>query len=209
MKQKPYTEEAQVEKPKRYLGPMDRPYPSPAEAMKGLATRGLSENDYEVLPEGNGWVIALIEGPLDMAAEAKEPEPEPTPIPEEEYWFGQFHGKASENDTEDIYLTVNAECVIVQRNKVVCLPERYWECARNAIQRVPKRKVGADGRMIIDEITRFPHSRTHQGTKADFDKMFKAGTIRNAQVNETFGAGGMPPHIQDMILAQEKQAARA
>lgn len=87
----------------------------------------------------------------------------------------KFHAKSNPNDQEDVELSCQGETLIVQREREVCIPERFVEVARNA--RYPQfRQMPNEQRKIVGHVMVFPFDVLGEGTEEDYLNMKRSGT---------------------------------
>lgn len=92
----------------------------------------------------------------------------------EGFWEVIFSAKGNPHDPDDVILTVNGECLQIQRNVPVILPGRYLECADHGTYPVFK-QLPNEPRKIVSHVKFFPYTVLRIVTKADYDKMKREG----------------------------------
>jgi hypothetical protein len=95
------------------------PYKNKPGARRGLELKGLNPANYEIIE-----VLNEEEEVVGYAAKPIEAE--------EEYWWVKFQAKGHPNDEDQVNLSVEGEVLKIQREKEVCLPQRFLECADHA-----------------------------------------------------------------------------
>jgi hypothetical protein len=101
-------------------------------------------------------------------------EPE-TPEYVETYHWVKFHPRSSPNDEVRVKLTVNGECLLIERGAKVPLPHRFMECADHTTHEEYHQEPG-EQRKIVTEVTTFPYELIGDSTKEEFERFKAEGT---------------------------------
>jgi hypothetical protein len=102
--------------------------------------------------------------------------PEPTiPAHLDKYHKVRFHNKANANDPEYITLTVNDERIVCQRGKDTIIPERFKECADNAVSDHFEDD-GESDRKVRTTMMAAPYLYLGEATKEEYLRMKREGT---------------------------------
>jgi len=99
--------------------------------------------------------------------------------PEEEYvetyhWV-KFQPRSNPNDDPRVKLTVNGECLYIQRGERVPLPKRFLECADHTTHEEYHQEPG-ETRKIVTEVTTFPYEILGDSTREDYERFKREGT---------------------------------
>jgi hypothetical protein len=97
----------------------------------------------------------------------------------EKYFKGRFHAKSRPDDEDKVTLgvhnDVSGEVLVIEREKDVVLPERFWDCARNA--HYPQfRQLPGQPRKIVGKVLMFPFEILGESTREAFLAQKKEGT---------------------------------
>jgi hypothetical protein len=111
-----------------------------------------------------------VSAPATIVPMPAEPE-----IPAEKVWWGKFAPKSKESDTEAVVLAVGGDVIQAERDKLIPLPERYWDCARNGTYPQYRQLPGIP-RKIVAKIRTYNFEIVREGTWAEFEAERKAGT---------------------------------
>ena len=152
------------------------PYKNKAGAKRGLELKGLTPSNYEI--------IEVLNEEEEVVGYAAKPI-----APEEDYWWVKFQAKGHTNDEDQVNLSVEGETLTIQREKEVCLPQRFLECADHATYdqyRIAPNKP----RKVIARITKFPYQKLRPGTKEEFETQLKTGTTETMEYLEKHGWDG-------------------
>ena len=149
------------------------PYKSKAGAKKGLTLLGLNPSNYEIVE-----VLNEEEEVVGYAAKPIEPE--------EEYWWVMFQAKGHPNDPDQVNLSVEGEVLKIQRQKEVCLPQRFLECADHATY-AQYRIAPNKPRKVVANVTLFPYTKLRPGTKEEFETQRRVGTEKTLEYLEKHG----------------------
>jgi len=196
------------------FGQFGRPYPTFEEATIAMGRKGLNPNEWEVLPESGGFVIARITE--DLAAGQVETDSQPpsegipeAKTPDEKYWVVIFQGKPLATDQDDIALGVNNETVLVPRGQETILPDRFLEAARNATHSIVKpKRMGNDMRLVPETVSRCPFHVLREATKKDFEELRQKGNKLSHAISEQWGLDGLPPHLADMLTTHQLRESK-
>ena len=85
----------------------------------------------------------------------------------ESFYWVNFLPSNDPNAPEDVTLAVNGEIIQCQRQKDVCIPGRFRECAQNAIQRKYKHEPGKPRKTLTPVMT-FPFNDLRPGTRQEY-----------------------------------------
>jgi hypothetical protein len=94
-----------------------------------------------------------IKGPFDIKVEG--------------YWEVQFAPQSNANDTRDVQLLWEGQCLIIQRMQNVILPGFYIEVADNATQDNFTQEP-SEGRKKIGTVQKFPYMVKRQATRKEY-----------------------------------------
>jgi len=182
------------------------PFPDKRQAALA-AKRGGVDATHEPTPalDGQGWILKRREKPVQPQAQASpqyghesssvdpdisalieeagnppdnenyDPEPKG-----EKYFWVQLEGKRHENDSPAVFVSVNAQPLMVAREKRVPLPERYVKVLLQS--KVPQFS-NKPGQLckVVGQISCYPLHILGKATKEDFLKWRAEGTrINNA-----------------------------
>jgi len=101
-------------------------------------------------------------------------EPE-TPKYIETYHWVKFHQRSSPNDEVRVKLTVNGECLLIERGAKVPLPKRFLECADHTTHPEYSQEPG-ETRKIVTEVCTFPYELLGDTTKEEYERFKAEGT---------------------------------
>jgi len=101
-------------------------------------------------------------------------EPE-TPEYVETYHWVKFHQRSSPNDEIRVKLTVNGECLLIERGAKIPLPRRFLEAADHTTHEEYAQEPG-EQRKIVTEVTTFPYEIVGDATKEEYERFKEAGT---------------------------------
>jgi hypothetical protein len=93
----------------------------------------------------------------------------------ETYHWVRFQPRSSPNDEVMVKLTVNGECLLIQRGSRVPLPHRFLECADHTTHNEYAQEPG-ETRKIVTEVTTFPYELIGDATLEEFERFKKEGT---------------------------------
>ena len=174
------------EEPELIYTESGEPFRSFASAQSTISRKLLSPDDYTVIPtpdSGVGFVIKKVE---------KSKTPEIQKYVETYHWVS-FHAKTSKNDTDDVILSVNGECLVIQREKRVPIPQRFLECADHA--RYPQfTQMPGVPRKIVGSIMTYPYTRYEEATEQDYIDFKTKGTEATRKAQHERGYDLLPEH---------------
>jgi hypothetical protein len=93
----------------------------------------------------------------------------------ETYHWVKFHQRSSPNDEVRVKLTVNGECLLIQRGIKVPLPRRFMEAADHTTHEEYSQEPG-EQRKIVTEVTTFPYELIGDTTREEFERFKREGT---------------------------------
>jgi hypothetical protein len=93
----------------------------------------------------------------------------------ETYHWVKFHPRSSPNDEIRVKLTVNGECLLIQRGAKVPLPRRFMECADHTTHEEYSQELG-EQRKVVTEVTTFPYELIGNATREEFERFKAEGT---------------------------------
>jgi len=99
------------------------------------------------------------------------------------YWKVIFLPKTKKQDTDDVFLTVNASCLQLQRDKAVVLPGSYLEASDRGTYPTFIQKPGID-RKITGWISFYPYRTISRSTKAAFLKQKAEGDMLTREARQ-------------------------
>lgn len=85
-----------------------------------------------------------------------------------------FSSKGSPNDPDDVTLTLNGECLHIQRNVPVIVPGPFLEVADHGVYPVYHQEPGKD-RKIVGSVKFFPYTTLRQASEEEYRKMKASG----------------------------------
>ena len=99
------------------------------------------------------------------------------------FWKVIFLPKTKKEDTEDVFLTVNSNCLQLQRDKAVVLPGSYLEVSDRGTYPTFTQKPGID-RKITGWISFYPYRTITRSTKKEFVKQKAEGDRLTKEARE-------------------------
>jgi hypothetical protein len=171
--------------------PEGNPFRRRLDATAAIKELDLNNDEWEIEKSGTGWEINRIlsdddedfeEGP--SRGDARDDDPAEEWI--EDYKRVRFHAKGQPNDPELVVLSVNGECLQIQREQEVVLPRRFMEAADHATYKHFSHQPGQD-RKVDYSVAKYPYTILGEATQADFTRMRRSGTLanrRNMQLQE-------------------------
>lgn len=176
-----------------------QPFRTWGAAHTAMRLRELDKSKWKIIPYQEGYAIAPADHPTegvgpqterDFQGDDKpiyEMQPAKIPLPEggfrlEKCYRVRFHPKLHENDPENVVLSVNMQTIVIQRDKIVTIPERFVEAADHAVVLTAHQEPGSP-RKIVGTVRRFPRDILGEGTWEEFREQFqsRAGKIEHAQ----------------------------
>lgn len=174
-----------------------KPFQSIQSAGLVMANKKLDPSRYEVVTVAGGFAIApkgdiapearqmtpgtaIETGSEDPNASGQVVAPAITEAPKEKVFWGKFAPKSKESDTDAVILSVQGDTIQVQRDKLVPLPERYWDCARNGTYSQYRQLPGIS-RKIVAQIRTYNFEIQREGTWAEFEAERLAGTKKTRE----------------------------
>lgn len=197
MKSQESTQKDQEQKSKLIVTTAGKPFQSVQSAGLVMANKKLDPTRYEVVTVAGGFAIApkgdmapevrqmkpgttIETGNEDPNASADVVAPRITETPAEKVYWGKFAPKSKESDTDAVVLAVQGDVIQIERDKAVPLPERYWDCARNATYPQYKQLPGIS-RKIVAKIRLYNFEIIREGTWAEFEAERRAGTKKTRE----------------------------
>ena len=117
-------------------------------------------------------------------------------IPKEKYFRVIFQARATENDLEDVQLSVNGETLIMQREKEVIIPGRFRECADHAL--ITKFKQLPDQpRNLLAPIRIFPYSVMGEATEQEYLTQKAEGDKKSRHNVAKYGFNVTPEQVEN------------
>ena len=111
--------------------------------------------------------------------------------PPEKFFWVMFNAKQHPTDTNDVELAVEGEVIVCQREKPICLPEKFLECARHT--RYPHYEQLPDKpRKITAWIQTYPFQILKDGSQEEFETMLSQGTRKLRSDIKRFGFDVQP-----------------
>ena len=109
----------------------------------------------------------------------------------ERYYEVIFNEKSNPNDTNEVQLTVNGECLQIKRGIPVVVPQRFLEVAQHT--KYPQYEQLPDKpRKITSYITTYPYTQVREATEKEFVDMREAGNaVARRQRERMEGDGGI------------------
>ncbi len=111
---------------------------------------------------------------IKAAMEVKAPGMQEEPWQETYHWV-KFQPRSNPNEQEKVQLTVNGECLIIERSVPVPLPQRFIECAERTTYPVYSQEPG-QLRKVANYVTTFAHEKIKPATKEEFERYKAEGT---------------------------------
>lgn len=93
----------------------------------------------------------------------------------ETYFWVKFQPRSNPSEQEKVQLTVNGECLIIERSVPVPLPQRFIECAERTTYPVYHQEPG-QLRKIATYVTTFAHEKLRPATKEEYEQFKTEGT---------------------------------
>lgn len=90
------------------------------------------------------------------------------------FWEVLFSSKGSPNDPDDVTLTLNGECLQIQRNVPVIIPGPFLEVCDHGVYPVYHQEPGKD-RKIVGSVKFFPYTTMRQASEEEYKKMKASG----------------------------------
>lgn len=160
------------------------PYETEKSAIMGIAQRGLSIEEYHIVPFDEGFAIAKrAETPADVAPVQEnempaEDDKEDSPPekgqpktedgkPREKYFRVRFDPKSRPYDPERVELSVNGSILTIGREIEVVIPERFVECANHAVSPTFKQMPGEE-RKVAGNVRLFPFQVLGEATEEEY-----------------------------------------
>lgn len=105
-------------------------------------------------------------------------------VPEQEYietyhWV-RFQPRSNPNDDPKVKLTVNGECLYIERGIDIPLPHRFIECADHTTHEEYHQEPG-ETRKIVTEVCTYPYEVKGTATREEFERFKKEGTEATKQ----------------------------
>ncbi len=113
----------------------------------------------------------------------------------EKYFKVTFQARASENDPEDVSLSVNGETLVIQRETEVIIPGRFKECADHALI-LKFKQLPDQPRKFSSPIRTFPYSLIGEATEAEYIKQKTAGDKSTKHNVSRFGYNVTPEMVE-------------
>jgi len=175
-----------------------RPFSTAQAAGLVMGKKGLSPETHEIVQVQGGFAISQkndlppqqpsqvrISPTVESGAVEKSTlvAPAVEKVAEEKVFWGRFAPKSKESDSDTVVLSVNGEVVQMERDKLVPLPERYWDVARNGTYPQYKQLPGIP-RKVVAKIRTYNFEIVREGTWAEFEAERKQGTTRTREAME-------------------------
>jgi hypothetical protein len=93
----------------------------------------------------------------------------------ETYFWVKFQPRSNPSEQEKVQLTVNGECLIIERSVPVPLPQRFIECAERTTYPVYHQEPG-QLRKIATYVTTFAHEKIRPATREEYEQYKAEGT---------------------------------
>jgi hypothetical protein len=139
---------------------------------------------------GSNRVIQLDDNAFGIYGDGQlAPDP-----PKEKYFRVSFQARATENDPEDVTLSVNGETLVIQREKEVIIPGRFKECADHALIRKFKQLPDMP-RKIEAPIKLFPYSQLGEATEEEYLAAKAAGDKATSHNIKKYGFNVSPEMV--------------
>lgn len=116
-------------------------------------------------------------------------------IPKEKYFRVLFQARATENDLEDVQLTVNGETLLMQREKEVIIPARFRECADHALI-VKFKQLPDQPRKLMAPIRTFPYSLIGEATEEEYLTQKAEGDKQSRHNVKKYGFNVTPEQVE-------------
>jgi hypothetical protein len=152
-------------------------YATETATLSALTKAGLDKKDYTIIPYEGGFAAKKKNATQD-------PEPEKKEVSAEKFFRVRFHAKSHSTQQDNVELSVNGETLLIEREKVIVIPERFIECANHATYPQFKQLPNAP-RKIVGRVMIFPFDILGEGTKMDFLKQKTSGTKENEKALKT------------------------
>jgi hypothetical protein len=172
-----------------------QPFKSDEAAQVALKKLELPENVWGTFPYSGGFairmfaaVIAEQNANVTLAADTARAKT----IKNEKYWWVEFAGRSSPQDTEKVEISWEGIRITVARETEVALPERFLGVCDCAVQKLfePAPR-GTNAYQPAGELKRRPYRKLREATREDFLKQWNDG---NAITRRTVQASGGKPH---------------
>lgn len=99
---------------------------------------------------------------------------EPAPYVETYFWV-KFQQRSNPSEQEKVQLTVNGECLIIERGVPVPLPHRFMECADRTTYATYYQEPGVL-RKIANYVTTFAYEVIRPATREEYEQFKAEGT---------------------------------
>lgn len=140
----------------------------------GLLNKGWSKDEIDL--KRDGWHRHKIENDEGKIIGYKMVKPYI-----EHYAEVIFSEKSNPNDTIDVIISVDGECLIIQRGKKVVVPKRFLIAADHATHDV-YRQMPDEPRKVLFKVQTYPYTVIREGMKeADYLALKKKGTVATKQ----------------------------
>lgn len=149
------------------------PFKTIAGAKRGIDLQGLNSSNYEIIP--------VLDEEEEVVGYAGKPIKS-----EEEYWWVKFQSKGHPNDEDQVMLSVEGEALKMQRDKEVCIPQRFLECADHATYEDWRMEPNKP-RKSRGKVTKFPYHKIRLGTREEFETQLATGTAKTKAHLERYG----------------------
>lgn len=161
------------------------PFANREDAQRYIKAKELDPANFIPRKYQGGWAVLDLNAATEQDTTAKMVDQ-----PAEKYFQVEFNPTGGANDFPHVQLQVNNWDIRIQRGKPVVLPERFVECARNAVQTnyVPDESAKGVGRQPMKAqgtIMRYQFRIIREATKKEFEEGLASGnTIQNSWLQD-------------------------
>lgn len=164
------------------------PFASEQAAREHIKAKELKPDKFRVQKYQGGWAVIDLDAAVRFAAgEMSGGQASDAAAVNEKYFEVEFNQAQGPNDLPHVPLVCNGWDLRAQRGKVIVLPQRFIDIAKNAVQ--TKFTVDSADKMNPvkpdGQFTRFPFRIIREVTRADFEKCLQAGNaIQNTWIQK-------------------------
>jgi len=159
------------------------PFKRESDAKAFMSKTNIEADTYGVLPYQTGFAVvrrgtglweqlAAIAQNVAQAAGASEDEQ-----PKELFFKVRFHRRQSAVESADVELTVNCDCLKLQRGEVCVVPGRFLEAA-NHTRRPMFSNVPGESRKVVGEVQTYTYDTIGPATEAEYIEERRRGTAK-------------------------------
>jgi len=177
------------------------PFKSEEAAKQELAKLEMPTDVWGVMPKDGGWVIIKHAAVLDHQRTQQEKQVEQArtkSLAGEQYWWVEFAGRGSPQDSEMVEIGWQGVRITVKRETRIALPDRFLGVCDCAVQQTfePAPR-GSASYVRAGEVRRRVYRKLGEARREDFLKMWNEGNeITRSHV---LASGGKPHEVTTSI----------